>query len=131
MGNRAVIAYESQPGIGIYVHWNGGVESMLAFLEAAKQRGARKPGGDSCYSFARLTQTIADYFDGGECSIGVGPLSSLDCSNGDNGLYWIGGNWEITKREHSNSLVRTVEQLSDAQREKYESMVTELTTKRV
>ena len=34
MGNRAVIASatEKEKGIGIYVHWNGGVESVEAFL---------------------------------------------------------------------------------------------------
>jgi len=109
MGNRAVIAFKSMPSIGIYLHWNGGPESVLAFLEETKQRGARSPGvgGDCTYAFARLVQTIADYFTQGgsepnyELSLGVGPLNQLDTKNGDNGTYWIGEDWEIIGRDHA------------------------------
>ena len=101
MGNRAVIAFESMPSIGIYVHWNGGEESVLAFLEATKRRGAR--AGDTTYGFARLTQTIGDYFCRGKetelLSVGVGPMDRLD-TEGDNGTYWIGDDFDIVRREH-------------------------------
>jgi len=45
MGNRAVItASELQTvGVGIYLHWNGGPESVLAFLDVARERGFRDP----------------------------------------------------------------------------------------
>lgn len=118
MGNRAVIAFESMPEVGIYVHWNGGPESVLAFLEETELRGARSPGSDPSYSFARLVQTIAEYFTrGGErpeyaTSIGVGPLAQLDTNNGDNGTYWIGDNWGIVRREHASGGVTTPSQLS-------------------
>ena len=35
MGNRAVLEFKD--GTGIYLHWNGGPESVLAFLDAAKE----------------------------------------------------------------------------------------------
>jgi hypothetical protein len=40
MGNRAVISFsEAKTATGIYLHWNGGPESILAFLDAAKKLG--------------------------------------------------------------------------------------------
>ena len=99
MGNRAVIAQridgvprEYSPAI--YLHWNGGRDSVQAFLDAAKHLKLR---GDD-YGFARLTQIIGNFFGGGE-SLGISVLSRLDADNYDNGLYWINGNFEIVDRE--------------------------------
>ena len=107
MGNRAVIAFESMPEVGIYLHWNGGRESVEAFLAEAKRRQLR--GGD--YGLARLTQLIGEFFSYSpslfrpepdhECSLGVAPLKQLDCNNGDNGLYWISDRFEIVRREYA------------------------------
>lgn len=100
MGNRAVIttAPFGLDNIGIYVHWNGGPESIAAFLGAAKKLGMRSPEMDESYAMARLTQIIANYF-GGSTSIGIGLVADLDFDNGDNGTYLIGGDWEIVGRE--------------------------------
>ncbi len=37
MGNRAVItaSKSKDSGLGIYLHWNGGIESVVAFLDVA------------------------------------------------------------------------------------------------
>lgn len=129
MGNRAVIAYESMPEVGIYVHWNGGLESILAFLEETRKRGARTPGGDKTYSLARLCQTIIEFFssDGDyQNNVGIGLLSALDCDNHDNGLYWIGEDWKIVRREHareSDASRLTVDDLSPSERGQYEAML--------
>lgn len=127
MGNRAVIALESMPEVGIYVHWNGGLESVLAFLEATKQRGARSPGADGPYAFGRLAQTTADFFhrsDGELISFGVGPLDRIDCDNHDNGLYWIGNDWTISRREYSREASATkLPDLDLEEREKYEGIL--------
>ena len=40
MGNRAVVTNKNQD-IGIYLHWNGGPESVCAFLTYAKALGVR------------------------------------------------------------------------------------------
>ena len=100
MGNRAVITLApfGLDNIGIYVHWNGGLESVAAFLDAAKRMGMRSPEMDESYAMARLTQIIANYF-GGSTSIGIGRVRDLDYDNGDNGTYLIGGDWEIVGRE--------------------------------
>lgn len=120
MGNRAVIALESMPTVGIYVHWNGGEESVEAFLEEAKRRKLRSPESDPTYAFGRLVQLIGDFFSQGEepsyeTSLGVGPLDMLDADNGDNGTYWIADDWTIARREHASPYSRTTSE----QRAKY------------
>jgi len=100
MGNRAVIAIEKE-GVpkeyspAIYVHWNGGRDSIEAFLEAAKRMGVRLDEDD--YFLARLTQLITNFF-GGTLSVGVGNYCSLDTNNYYNGVYWL-KNGEIVGRE--------------------------------
>jgi hypothetical protein len=98
MGNRAVIttAPFDENNVGIYVHWNGGQESIEGFLRAAKKLGYRCPT-DDCYGMARLTQAIGIFF-GGELSIGVDVVKNLDCDNGDNGTWLIGPGWTLAGR---------------------------------
>lgn len=100
MGNKAVITTAENfknNGVGIYLHWNGGRDSVEAFLEYCKMKGYRSPDKDD-YGFARLTQVIANFF-GGTVSIGVGVVSNLDCDNGDNGVYII-EDWKIVDRKY-------------------------------
>ena len=99
MGNRAVItvAPYAETNIGIYLHWNGGRESVEGFLAAAKALGMRPPVGDPYYAMARLVQIIGNFF-GGSTSIGIGLCSELDVE-ADNGTYLIDGDWEIVGRE--------------------------------
>jgi len=138
MGNRAVIAFENMPEVGIYLHWNGGPESVLAFLEETKRRGVRDPADDALYSFARLTQTIAEFFTRGgglagyQLSIGVGPLSQLDTDNGNNGTYWVGEGFRITRREHAhNGAAMVPESLTQREREQYQGMLEDMEAMRV
>jgi hypothetical protein len=104
MGNRAVITLKPHEGksyvnqVGIYVHWNGGRDSIEAFLTYCKLQGFRSPSSDS-YGFARLTQVIANFFGGDGLSIGVGTCKHLDCDNYDNGVYLI-KDWEIAGRDN-------------------------------
>ena len=99
MGNRAVIttSRNRKSGVGIYIHWNGGLESVLAFLDAARDRGYSDPEHGPEYAMARLCGLMCEFFEG-EGGIGIGPLSSLDTDNGDNGVYVIGEGWTIIKR---------------------------------
>ena len=101
MGNRAVITTKENfenNGIGIYLHWNGGRDSIEAFLTYCKIRGFRRPEEDN-YGWARIAQVIANFFGGDGLSIGIGTVNNLDCDNGDNGVYLI-ENWKITGREY-------------------------------
>ena len=107
MGNRAVIAFqdashdEVQPDtVGIYLHWNGGPESVEAFLTAAKELGVRPDD----YGVARLCQIIGNWF-GGTLSIGIGTCRTMDTDNGDNGTYVVdlkNHGWKIAKTFHQD-----------------------------
>lgn len=100
MGNRAVIALGTKPSsIGIYLHWNGGPESVKAFLDATRTL-MRSRGGDDCYGPARLIQVIGNYL-GGTLSLGIGQLHRLDTNNDDNGTYVVDPETlEIVARKH-------------------------------
>jgi len=98
MGNRAVITTQHEwetDGIGIYLHWNGGADSVEAFLKYCELKGYPSPDAD-CYGFARLCQVIGNFFGGG-LSLGIDKLWYLDKDNGDNGVYIV-KNWEIVER---------------------------------
>lgn len=121
MGNRAVITTEDKK-IGVYLHWNGGYDSVNAFLTYCKLRDFREPEDDN-YGWARLCQIIGNYF-GGDLSIGIDTLDCLDCKNGDNGVYII-KNWEIVGREfaprfeqNEYDLVKMVIEIDEEQPEK-------------
>jgi hypothetical protein len=102
MGNRAVITTadnkepETGEKLGIYLHWNGGRDSIEPFLRYCEFRGFKKPERDN-YGWARLCQVIANFM-GGENSIGIDQTKNLDCDNYDNGIYMI-EDWKIVDRK--------------------------------
>ena len=100
MGNRAVITLprfeKDKKTVGIYLHWNGGRDSVEAFLKYCELRGFRSPEKDD-YGIARLVQVIANFF-GGDLSIGVNNCDMLDTDNYDNGVYLI-KDWKIVGRK--------------------------------
>ena len=95
MGNRAIIT-DTQKKIGIYLHWNGGPESVHAFLKYAQMHVRR---GDSEYGMARLTQIIANFF-GGYLSVGLTPVTDMNLHQRmeDNGVYIIDDQFEVVER---------------------------------
>lgn len=100
MGNRAVITTKeswAHDGVGVYLHWNGGRDSVEAFLKYCDLKGYRSPSED-CYGWARLCQVVGNFF-GGNTSVGIDTLWHLDCDNYDNGVYIIDG-WEIVDRRY-------------------------------
>lgn len=102
MGNRAVITtrenFENN-GIGVYLHWNGGRDSVNAFLKYCELKGYRSPS-DDCYGWAGLVTTISNFFGTG-MSVGIDTIDHLDTDNYDNGVYIIDG-WQIVGREFFN-----------------------------
>lgn len=101
MGNRANVIFamnvDDAPSPAIYLHWNGGPESIYPMLDKMAEFGVR--GGDNPYAAARFVQ-IAGNFLGGTYSLGIsdaGPSESWTdkFDHGDNGLYVIG--WNGTK----------------------------------
>jgi hypothetical protein len=96
MGNRAVIQFgDAKDAMGIYLHWNGGEESVRAFLEAGRVYEIRY---SEDYGVARLAQIIGNFF-GGSLSVGVGLARKLDQDNGDNGTYIIDDEGHIKGRK--------------------------------
>lgn len=93
MGNRAIIKGENMTS-AVYLHWNGGRDSVEAFLEYCKIRGFDKFNSD--YGFARFLQVVSNFMGGDGLSVGI--VSSYTTSAGDNGIYWVDG-FDIVKRE--------------------------------
>jgi len=108
MGNRANVIFsdgskfEDRPpqlSPAIYLHWNGGPDSVYAFLAETFRRMSSR-GQDVSYMSARFVQIVGDFFgvdgSGGCLSLGIvsGPesmsleaLAAFDC--GDNGIYVV------------------------------------------
>ena len=102
MGNRAVITIKEdnvpkEDWNSLYLHWNGGRDSVEPFLHVAKMYGIRC-NNDSSYAIARLSQLIGNTLKG-TLSLGVGSYKCLDTNNFDNGTYIV-KHWEIVEREH-------------------------------
>ncbi len=110
MGNRAVITTPDKR-VGIYLHWNGGRDSVEAFLRYCEIKGYLAPSED-CYGWARLCQVIGNFFGGTTC-VGIDAYSWLECDNGDNGTYIIDG-WKIVDREYFDGVEQNLYDLTEA-----------------
>ena len=103
MGNRAVIMTKDgfeNGGIGLYLHWNGGRDSVEPFLKYCKIKGYRPPETDG-YGWARLAQVVGNFF-GGSDSVGIEYYGKdNDFGYLDNGVYII-ENWNIIDRKYFN-----------------------------
>jgi hypothetical protein len=102
MGNRANVIFTNKKLTNfspcIYLHWNGGPESIYNFLEELNRRDVR---ADQCYEAARFTQLVGEFIDSsgqGGHSLGLGgkpksatPTALLQaCGDpSDNGLYLV------------------------------------------
>lgn len=91
MGNRAIITMQDPNGkkhpVALYVHWHGGLESVLAFMEYTFQTFERSR--DDMFTFhARLCQVIGNFFCDGLSLYGF-PLKEADAmaSGCDNGRF--------------------------------------------
>lgn len=94
MGNRAIIR-QAYKRTGVYLHWNGGRDSVEAFLEYCKMKGYHD--FDTDYGLARFCQVVGNFF-GGAYSIGiVTNVYDKDADGLDNGIYDVKG-WNIVKR---------------------------------
>lgn len=95
MGNRAIITTRERK-IGLYLHWNGGRDTVEPLLRYCELQGYRPPSSDS-YGWARICQVVGNFF-GGTLSVGVGPYTDdASMDPGDNGIYVIDG-WRIAER---------------------------------
>ena len=104
MGNRAVITIKEnnipqEDWQSLYLHWNGGRDTVEPLLHVAKLYDLRCQD-DPSYAIARLSQIIGNTL-GGKLSLGVGTYKQLDTDNADNGVYVV-KDWEIVDREYLN-----------------------------
>jgi hypothetical protein len=140
MGNRAVITVPQSTWkdkackehkckrAGLYLHWNGGRDSVEGFIKYCSIMEFRDTGLDDTYALARLTQICANFIGGG-LSVGVGALEHLDCNNYDNGVYIIGKGWRIVGREHHKGaeqskykLLNMLDEINAKQPEEYQKV---------
>ena len=100
MGNRATVIFAkrdwSDPSPGVYLHWDGGPESVYAFADELLRRRAWCNTPD--HAAARFAQVVGDFFDDEHFSgnsLGLVPppkslapqhVAECDCGN-DNGVY--------------------------------------------
>lgn len=103
MGNRAAVVFTDKShkeiSPAIYLHWNGGPESIYAFLDELRRR--KCCGHSVSYAAARFAHVVGDFFDadGVSClSLGmeappseISPegLSQLTNTAEDNGVFVV------------------------------------------
>ena len=131
MGNRALIIMqrptEECPAVpAIYVHWNGGIESVKAVCDICQERGYRSPYFDPSYALARMTGVWHEFFGINEAtSLGL-QMYDGKCDVGDNGVYLIGVDWNIIDHYYHGWNSGEIEQLEievpKDQQEKYEEI---------
>ena len=94
MGNSAIVKAVGNDNKGVYLHWNGGRDSVEAFLKYCQLRGFR--GFQDDYGMARFIQVVSNFLGGDGLSIGITdePLNWVT----DNGIYEVEG-WEIVGRK--------------------------------
>jgi hypothetical protein len=136
MGNRGVIctreAFENN-GIGIYGHWQMGMDSikpMFAYMKLRNISGPRE-GENSEYSkttgYADFVWIFGNFANSaGYSNFSIDCIGNLDCDNYDNGVYIIDEDWNIMGREHfdgeeqdSYDFKEFIYALDDAQPEYY------------
>ena len=92
MGNRAVITTKERE-LALYLHWNGGRDTVEPLLRYCEFQGYRPPSAD-IYGWARMAQVMGNFF-GGALSVGIDLFKHLR-DQGDNGVYVIDG-WKVVE----------------------------------
>ena len=88
MSNSGVIQFKNNSEYGVYLHWNGGRDSIEAFLKYCELKSYRNN------DIPRFIQTVSNYF-GGNNSIYLEPINKI---SGDHGIYIV-DNWKIIDRK--------------------------------
>lgn len=81
MSNSGIIAFgKAKNSTSIYLHWNGGIESIMAFLQCGKDYGV---GDRPDYAPARMCQIIGNFMDKSVLSLGIYPLDKAPGTDHD------------------------------------------------
>ena len=96
MSNSGIIVFEDNKELGLYLHWNGGRDSVEAFLKYCKL--TKKTGGFQ-YGMLSLAQVIKNW------GIGLGDIIINPFDYGsDNGIYIVDKKWNIIDRKNFNGI---------------------------
>jgi len=101
MGNRAVITQSTASNAPcIYLHWNGGADSVKGFLAVAKTFDI---SGSPTEQMDILAELLAKHFF--KCKVGLTvyrqEYGRSDTDNGDNGVYVVNSKWDLIDRIHA------------------------------
>ena len=122
MGNRANVVFVAEGDVSpaVYLHWNGGPESVYAFLNELNRRKVRADANYECASFIGIVNEYFNQDSLGTTSLGVanGPseisveaLKKVQIDSGDNGFYIVDrtGKEMVVRRftEHYDKLTET------------------------
>lgn len=119
MGNRAIIIFKDDNNFSpqVYVHWNGGPESILAFLKVMERRGHTRMD----YAASNFIQCAKDYFrlcmlqmgkpcDGLSCDVFDAPKSLDEIADvGDNGHYIVTQGKNGFEVEHNGKKIKATQ----------------------
>ena len=95
MSNSAIIRFKDNYFCEVYLHWNGGIESIVGFLKYCELKGYRD--GD----FARFIQVVGNFFGGGNTIYLEKFNSNIDT---DNGIYLV-HNWKIVNKKVDKNIL--------------------------
>lgn len=133
MGNRALITLEpltkKNKVVAVYVHWNGGIESVKAIADVCKARGFRDPDCDLPYAIARFIGVWHEFFgitDGLSLGVMMTDWKGVKDSWLDNGVYTIGKDWEVTEHfvidPDTDEKIELMTEVPPYELEKYEAI---------
>lgn len=89
MSNSAIIRFKDNYFCEVYLHWHGGVESVVGFLKYCELKGYRDD------DFTRFIQVVGNFFGGGN-TIYLEKFNSNIYT--DNGIYLV-HNWKIVNKK--------------------------------
>ena len=131
MGNRAFVIFEEDGEISpaVYLHWNGGPESVYPFLDELDRRQVR---ADIAYAPARFIAIVAEFMDQEHYTgLSLGVMNGPDAitpdslsrfNHGDNGVFVVTrGNGERRVRRFIPGSKLTELSPEDTERERREA----------
>ena len=113
MSNSGIIVFEDNRELGLYLHWNGGRDSVEAFLKYCEL--TKKTGGFQ-YGMLSLSQVIKNW------SVTLGDIIMNPFNHDtDNGIYIIDKKWNIIDRRKFNGIEQNEYDLEEFLKELDES----------
>jgi hypothetical protein len=103
MGNRAVLSEKNTPNCPcVYIHWNGGIESVTAFLKAAAAKMkllATPPKTVLARRDFLCAEVLYPFFESDNHTTYKLTYDKADKDNGDNGTYIYDADFKLVCRK--------------------------------